>query len=83
MAKPVEGVGPQGGSTRSAVPTRLVVSGLIVVLALCFIFQNTASGRLRFLFWSFDAPAWAWIALIFASGLVVGSIFPWFRRRQP
>ena len=82
MAKPVEGVSPQGGSRRSTVPTRLVVSGIIVVLALCFIFQNTASGRLRFLFWSFDAPGWAWIALIFASGLIVGSIFPWFRRRQ-
>ena len=83
MAKLVEGVGPQGGSTGSAVPTRLVVSGILVVLTLCFIFQNTASGRLRFLSWSFEAPAWAWIALIFASGLAVGSIFPWFRRRQP
>jgi len=26
-------------------------------------------------------PAWIWLVVIFAAGVVVGSVFPWLRRR--
>jgi uncharacterized integral membrane protein len=54
---------------------------LIAVLALIFVFQNTGYGQVRFLFWTVWAPAWAWLLMIFAAGLIVGSLFPWLRRR--
>ncbi len=83
MAKPPEEVRPPTTSSGRTVPVRLVVAGAITVLALFFVFQNTGNGRVSLLFWSFEAPTWAWIALTFAGGIVVGSIFPWLRRRRP
>ena len=65
---------------RSASPRR-ITAAVLVVLALVFIFQNAGTGRVTFLLWRVDAPAWTWLVLIFAVGMVVGSIFPWFRRR--
>lgn len=53
---------------------------VIAVLALIFVFQNTARGQVRFLFWTVTAPAWAWLLVIFVAGLIVGSLFPWLRR---
>ena len=47
-----------------------------------FIFQNTTRGQVNFLFWDVSAPAWVWLVLLFALGMVVGSLFPWGRRKQ-
>jgi uncharacterized integral membrane protein len=55
---------------------------VIGVLALVFVLQNTAQKHVRFLFWSWSMPAWIWLLVIFVAGVVVGSIFPWLRRRR-
>jgi uncharacterized integral membrane protein len=47
-----------------------------------FALQNTGEKHVRFLFWSWSMPAWIWLLVIFAAGVVVGSIFPWLRRRR-
>jgi uncharacterized integral membrane protein len=60
---------------------RLTVGIVIAVLALIFIFQNTNRTRVDLLFWHVDRPAWLWLLIVFAAGFIVGSIFPWFRRR--
>lgn len=59
---------------------KLIGAIVIAVLALIFVFQNTARGQVRFLFWTVTAPAWAWLLVIFVAGLIVGSLFPWLRR---
>lgn len=49
------------------------------VLAVIFIFQNTATGRIHFLFMSFEAPVWIFFAVL----LLVGAAFGWvFRGRR-
>jgi uncharacterized integral membrane protein len=61
---------------------RTVVAGVLVVLALVFVFQNTSSRRVHFLFWSMSMPAWIWLLIIFAVGVTAGSVFPWLRKRR-
>ncbi|MDF3048750.1 MAG: hypothetical protein K0R87_388 [Pseudonocardia sp.] len=60
---------------------RVIGTIVIAVLALIFVFQNTGRGQVQFLFWTVTAPAWAWLLMIFVAGLIVGSLFPWLRRR--
>lgn len=61
---------------------RLIIAAIIAVLALVFVVQNTGKGEVDFLFWTLSMPAWIWLLVIFAAGLVVGSIFPWLRPRK-
>ena len=61
---------------------RVIGTIVIAVLALVFVFQNTGRGQVQFLFWTVTAPAWAWLLMIFVAGLIVGSLFPWLRRRR-
>lgn len=74
-------------NTRASAPSRrrlsprLVAAVVLGVLALVFIFQNTGSGHVNFLFWDIALPAWVWLLVIFLIGVVVGSMFPWFRRK--
>jgi uncharacterized integral membrane protein len=58
----------------------MIAWGVVVVLALVFIFQNTGQTRIHLLFARIENPAWVWLLILFAAGFVVGSIFPWFRR---
>lgn len=61
---------------------RLVAGVVVAVLALIFVFQNTGRGTVQFFFWDIDAPAWLWLLVLFAAGVVVGSMFPWLRRKK-
>jgi uncharacterized integral membrane protein len=58
------------------------VAVVLVVIALVFIFQNTSSKRVHFLFWSMSMPAWIWLLVTFAVGVAAGSLFPWLRRKK-
>ncbi|WP_018353293.1 lipopolysaccharide assembly protein LapA domain-containing protein [Longispora albida] len=74
--------GPEDKNGRSWLTPKLVLGAVIGILALVFVFQNTRNGRFTFLFWEANAPAWLWMLVLFLAGMVVGSIFPWFRRRR-
>ncbi|MGY0237062.1 lipopolysaccharide assembly protein LapA domain-containing protein [Longispora urticae] len=75
--------GAVDGERRARTLSPKLVIGLVIgVLALVFVFQNTANGKVSFLGWEFNAPAWLWMLVLFVAGLVVGSIFPWFRRKR-
>ncbi len=49
---------------------------------LVFVFQNTASRQVHFLFWTVSMPSWIWLLIIFLAGAVVGSMFPWLRKKR-
>jgi uncharacterized integral membrane protein len=68
------------GSPYEVTP-RIIGAVVIGVLALIFIFQNTGRSRVHLLFWNSNRALWLWLLIVFAAGFVVGSIFPWFRRR--
>ena len=72
----------QGSGSRRSVPPKLIVAAAIAVLALIFVFQNTATGRVDFLFWSIEAPAWLWLLIIFLAGALVGWMFGRKGRRR-
>jgi len=72
----------RGEPAARTVRVRTVVAAVLVVLALTFVFQNTESKSIRFLFWQTSMPAWIWLLVVFVVGAAVGSVFPWFRRRS-
>lgn len=61
---------------------RTIAGIALGVVALVFVAQNTSRGRVNFLFWDLDAPAWVWMLILFAAGVVVGSLSPWLRGRR-
>lgn len=69
-------------SESKTVRVRAVIAGILVVVALVFVFQNTSSRRVHFLFWSVSMPTWIWLLIIFAVGVVAGSMFPWLRKKR-
>ena len=61
---------------------RFIAASVLAVLASIFILQNTSSGRINIYFWDLDMPRWLWLVAMLATGFIVGSLFPWFRRRS-
>lgn len=62
--------------------SRVIVSIVIAIAALTFVFSNVAPATLRFLVFQFTMPAWGWFLAVLLSGVVIGSLFPWFRPRK-
>lgn len=61
---------------------KTIVVLIILVLALIFIFSNLGHATLHFLGFQFVAPGWIWFLALLAAGVVIGSIFPWFRKKK-
>ena len=61
---------------------RTIVAIVLAILALIFVFQNTAHSKLKFLFWSMSMPAWIWLFILLAVGFLAGLLFPKFRARS-
>ncbi|MEV4668543.1 LapA family protein [Microbacterium sp. LWO12-1.2] len=73
-----DGVDPN--ATRNG--AKAIVAIIIAIAALSFVFSNVAPATLRFLFLEFTMPAWGWFLAVLAAGVVIGSLFPWFRPRK-
>jgi len=69
------------GSQRFRITPKLVLVVVILVLVLVFVFQNTGKRKTNLLVWHVNGPAWAGLFACLAIGFVIGSAFPWFRRR--
>lgn len=69
-------------STPAAVSGRAITAILVAVLALVFVFSNVGPATLRFLFLQFTMPAWGWFLAVLIAGVVIGSLFPWFRPKK-
>lgn len=61
---------------------KAIIAIIIAIAALSFVFSNVAPATLRFLFLEFTMPAWGWFLAVLAAGVVIGSLFPWFRPRK-
>lgn len=73
---------PEKSDSKNVNVVKLIVVGVILLLALIFIFSNRATATLYFLTIQFTAPGWTWFLLLLAVGVVVGSIFPWFQKKK-
>lgn len=73
---------PSGASDTTAVNGKVILAIIISIAALTFVFSNVAPATLRFLFLQFTMPAWGWFLAVLIAGVVIGSLFPWFRPRK-
>jgi len=61
---------------------KMIVAIIVAIVALSFVFSNVAPATLRFLFLEFTMPAWGWFLAVLLAGVVIGSLFPWFRPKK-
>lgn len=61
---------------------KLILALVLLALALVFAFQNTRTGDVHFLWWTLSMPAWIWFIIILVIGVIIGSLFPWFRPKR-
>jgi uncharacterized integral membrane protein len=74
-----ENAGGKGDKTSIGAGT--IIGGITAVIALIFILQNTGSGEIQFLAWSFTLPTWLWASMLFLLGGISGYFFHWQRAR--
>jgi uncharacterized integral membrane protein len=60
----------------------LIGSGVLLVLLLLFIFQNTADVTFKYLFWDFTLPLWLGLLITAVVAFVVGQFALMWRRHQ-
>jgi uncharacterized integral membrane protein len=70
-----------GQADKKGVSAGAIIGGIAAVIALIFILQNTGSGEVQFLAWSFTFPIWLWALILFLLGVVSGYFFHWQRVR--
>ena len=61
---------------------KAIAAIIIAIAALTFVFSNVGPATLHFLFLQFTMPAWGWFLAVLIAGVVVGSLFPWFRPKK-
>jgi len=49
-----------------------ITAGVIVVVILVAILQNTHKAQFDFLWFNFEAPVWLWLAAVFGAGVATG-----------
>jgi len=57
---------------------RRIIAGVVGIIALLFILQNTATSHFNFLFFDFKAPLWLWLLGVFGAGFASG----WLLKRH-
>ena len=60
----------------------MIVSAVILVALVIFIFQNLEEVKVEFLFLSFAFPLWLVAVIFLALGVVLGWIWRWMSRRR-
>lgn len=73
---------PASSSGRNYINARTITAAIIVILALIFIFSNTATATLHFLGLHWGMPGWVWFLVLFAGGVVAGSLWPWLTLKE-
>ena len=60
----------------------LIGGGILLVLLLIFIFQNTADTTFKYLFWDFTLPLWLGLLITAVVAFVVGQLALMWRRHK-
>lgn len=63
-------------------PVALIIAGVIVIAIAIFVAQNTEEIGFDFLMFTFNAPLWLVLVIVFALGALAGQGFVWVRRRR-
>ena len=55
---------------------------ILLAISLAFVLSNLESGVIRFLGFQFEMPVWIWFLGVLIVGVLIGSLFPWFRPKS-
>lgn len=69
-------------SPKKKISPKAIIAIILGVLALIFIFSNSGTATAHFLGLTIAAPGWIWFLVLLVVGVVIGSIFPWFRKKK-
>ena len=74
---------PQGTAQSSGGSNGFLIGGgILLVLLLIFVFQNTADTQFKFLFWSFTLPLWLVLLITAIVAFVIGQFALMWRRHK-
>jgi uncharacterized integral membrane protein len=60
----------------------MIIAAIILILAAVFIFQNTDTSAVSFLWLELEAPTWVWFFILFLVGVAVGWFGHMIRNRR-
>ena len=61
---------------------KMIAAGVVAVLALIFILQNTEKRSIQFLFFDWTVGTWFALLVTFVLGMLVGWLLAWFIRSR-
>lgn len=70
------------GEEKTRVPIWLIVVGIIFVLGVIFVIQNTETAEMEFLFVKREFPVWVMLVIFFVVGFLTAEVWGYIRRRR-
>lgn len=67
---------------RKGLSGKTITALILLAVALAFVLSNLESGTIMFLGFRFVMPVWIWFLGVLVVGVVIGSLFPWFRPKN-
>lgn len=61
---------------------KTITALILLAVSLAFIFSNLNDGAIMFLGFKFVMPVWIWFLGVLLMGVIIGSLFPWFRGKR-
>lgn len=61
---------------------RISIIAVLSIIALIFIFSNLDQTTLTFMSLVITMPGWLWFLTLVVIGVVIGSLFPWGKRKS-
>jgi uncharacterized integral membrane protein len=79
---PGKSSGPSPERHGRQVSPKLIVTAVVAVLVLIFVFQNTEQAPIRFLVWDFDIAVWVALLITLLIGFGIGWVVRGGRAKQ-
>ncbi|MBC9926779.1 MULTISPECIES: hypothetical protein [unclassified Leucobacter] len=73
---------PSSPEQRRSMSGKTITALILLAISLAFVFSNLNQGTIMFLGFRFVMPVWIWFLGVLLMGVVIGSLFPWFRGRR-
>lgn len=70
------------GQDNSRIPIWLIVVGIIFVLGVIFVIQNTETVEMEFLVVKREFPVWVMLVIFFIVGFLTAEVWGYIRRRR-
>ena len=67
---------------KKGMSAKTVIALILLAISLAFVLSNLESGVIRFLGFQFEMPVWIWFLGVLIVGVLIGSLFPWFRPKS-